>query len=522
MKKLSIGIQTFSKLIKENYIYVDKTDIIHQLISRGSYYFFSRPRRFGKSLLVSTLAEIFSGNKELFSGLAIDSLPYDWEKHPVVLISFAGISYSTLETLEDGIKLYLQDIAHNYNISLEKNLTPSETLRALIKELAKNKPVALLIDEYDYPILKHIHHQEMADAIRETLKNFYTVIKDLDPYLTFVFLTGISKFPRTSIFSGLNNLNDISLDARYNNLLGYTESEITTYFPDYLTSAAQQNNYNVNTLLQNIELWYDGYKFCSAPNAIKLYNPFSVLLFFSKEKFSNYWFETGTPTFLINLIKHHNYPMQDFEAIQATELELGMFDMHTIPLKTLLYQTGYLTIRGYDTFTHNYILGYPNKETIDSLSSLVLSSMTSLSGDQFNTIVAKLSQLFDHYKLDQLHSLLTTIFATIPYGIHVNEEKYYQTIFYLILKMIGAHIIVEHQTNIGRIDAVIQTKNDCFIIEFKINASAETALQQIENKKYYQQYQSLNKKITLIGIAFDTTTKNVSNVIYKGMEESLL
>ncbi|HEX4068908.1 MAG TPA: AAA family ATPase [Candidatus Babeliales bacterium] len=398
MKKLSIGIQTFSKLIKENYIYVDKTDIIHQLISRGSAYFLSRPRRFGKSLLVSTLAEIFRGNKELFSGLAIDSLPYDWEQHPVVLISFSDISYTTPTILENGIKLYLQRRAQEDNITLNQELNPAESLQELIVQLAKKNPVALLIDEYDYAILQHIHNQEMADTIRETLKKFYTVIKGLDPYLKFVLLTGVSKFPRTSIFSGLNNLNDISLDAKYNNLLGYTKSEITGYFPDYLASTAQQNDYDINTLLHNIELWYDGYKFCSASSATKLYNPFSVLLLFSKERFANYWFETGTPTFLINLIKHHNYPMQDFEATQASELELGMFDVHTIPLKTLLYQTGYLTIREYDTFTHNYILGYPNKETINSLSLLGLASQssnkkTSLTGIAFDTTTKNVSEV---------------------------------------------------------------------------------------------------------------------------------
>src|SRR5579872_7327933 len=515
MKKLSIGIQTFSKLLKENCIYVDKTDIIHQLITRGSYYFLSRPRRFGKSLLVSTLAEIFRGNRELFTELAIGSSSYDWEPHPVVLVLFRSMSHSTPATLENSIKVYLQDIAQDYNINIPNSLTPGESLRHLIKQLSKINSVVLLIDEYDYAILQHIHQPEAADAIREILKSFYAVIKDSDPYLRFVFLTGISKFPRTSIFSGLNNLEDISLDTRYNNLLGYTKPEITTYFQDYLTHITQQHDYNLDELLAKIELWYDGYLFCGASTANKLYNPFSVLLFLSKERFSNYWFETGTPTFLINLLKQHHYPMQDFESIHATELELGMFDVKIIPLKTLLFQTGYLTIQGYDTLTSNYILGYPNKETTDSLSSLVLSSMTSLSINHFSTTAAKLLQLFQEYKLQELQTLLTTIFAAIPYGIHVNEEKYYQTIFYLILKMINAHIIVEQQTNIGRIDAVIETKNDCFIIEFKINASAETAMQQIENKMYYQQYLSLNKNITLIGIAFDTTIKNVSEVTYK-------
>ncbi len=515
MKKLSIGIQTFPKFLKENCIYVDKTAIIYQLITHGSYYFFARPRRFGKSLLVSTLAEIFRGHRELFKGLAIDSLPYNWQKHPVIVISFASISYETSESLENGIKIYLKDIARDYNIVIAKNLNSAEILRFLVKELAKSNPVALLIDEYDYAILQHIHNEKMAYAIREILKSFYAVIKDLDPYLKFVFLTGVSKFPRTSIFSGLNNLEDISLDARYNTLLGYTKSEITTFFQTYLMKITQNHSINNDDLLKQIELWYNGYQFCREAHSTKMYNPFSVLLFLSKEKFSNYWFETGTPTFLINILKQNNYPMQDLEAINATENELNMFDIHTMPIKTLLFQTGYLTIHGYNELTNNYTLGYPNKETTDSLSSLVLSSMTALSEDKFNTISAQLLNIFEKNNLNELYTVLTTLFAAIPYSIHIKKEKYYQTVFYLILKMLNAHIIVEKETNIGRIDAVIQTKNNYFIIEFKINKLADNAIEQIENKLYYQQYQSLNKTIILIGITFDTTIKNIRDIKYK-------
>jgi len=385
MKKLSIGIQTFSKLLKENCVYVDKTKIIHQMITSGTTYFLARPRRFGKSLLISTLAEIFSGNRDLFSGLDIDSLPYDWQKHPVVMISFAGISYATPHELERGIKVYLQDIAKQHHIALKEDLTPGETLKTLVMQLAETAPVALLIDEYDYAILQHIHHPEMADAIRETLKSFYGVIKDLDPYLKFVFLTGVSKFPKTSIFSGLNNLDDITFDATYNTLLGYTKAEIITYFEEYLTKTAEYNSCSVDQLLEQMKEWYDGYQFAKQKNTAKIYNPFSVLLLFKKGEFANYWFETGTPTFLVNVLKCYHYPMQEFESIEATESELGRFEIRNIPLKTLLFQTGYLAIRTYNATTKNYVLGYANKETVDSLSTLILSAMTSLPENQFNT-----------------------------------------------------------------------------------------------------------------------------------------
>lgn len=517
MQKLPIGIQTFSKLVQENNIYIDKTKLIYQLITQGNYYFLARPRRFGKSLLVSTIAEVFRGNKELFSDLAINSLPYDWKKYPVVMISFADIAHRTPELLERGIKLYLHNIGKHYGISLNENLLPSEMLQALVIELSSQGPVILLIDEYDYPILRHIHETAVAEKMREVLKDFYIVIKGLDPYLKFIFLTGVSKFSKTSIFSGLNNLRDISLDDEYNALLGYTKEEIITHFEPYLTKAAKNKQHSIDQLLEEIKIWYDGYQFTRKEGAPKLYNPFSVLLFLKTEEFNNYWFQTGTPTFLINLLKIKNYPVQDFEKIEATEGELSSFEVNNLELKTLLFQTGYLTIHDYNSQTRNYLLGYPNKECVDSLVEHIFVSMTQKSGTILNNVVVALQTAFDQRNLDLLHKILTNLFATIPYTIQIGQEKYYQTIFYLVLKMIGADIVVEQATNIGRIDAIIQTKDCCFIIEFKINSSAQKALEQIENKKYFQPYEALGKKIILVGIAFDTHIKNVSEIKYKNL-----
>jgi len=512
MKKLPIGIQNFSKLIKENCVYVDKTALIHQMITQGSYYFLSRPRRFGKSLLVSTLAEIFSGNKDLFAGFAIELLPYDWQKYPVIHISFSGIPCENPQDLEIGIKNFLQDIAQPYEIILDDKLKSGEMLKSLVKQLAQQNAVVLLIDEYDYAILRHIHDKATASAIRETLKNFYSAIKDLDQYLKFVFLTGISKFPKTSIFSGLNNLEDISLDRTFNTLLGYTATEIVGNFEPRLIHSAERLECSMQELLEEIRVWYDGYQFTREQNAIKMYNPFSVLLFLKNSEFSNYWFATGTPTFLINLLKAKDYPVENFEAAEATESELGAFDINIMPLKTLLFQTGYLTIHSYNANTKNYLLGYPNKECAQSLIEYIFASMTQKSGSYLNNVVARLLAAFESYNYEQLHEVLVQLYATVPYTIQIGEEKYYQTIFYLVLKMIGADIIVEQPTNIGRIDAVIQTKDTCFIIEFKINATASVALEQIKIKKYYQPYQSSGKKIVLVGIAFNTTIKNVSEV----------
>lgn len=512
MKKLPIGIQSLSKLIKENCVYVDKTALIYEMITQGGYYFLSRPRRFGKSLLVSTLMEIFQGNKELFAGLAIEKLPYDWQKHPVIHISFASIGCTTPQELEDGIKTYLQRIARSYSISLDKNNTTADMLHDLVEILAKENSVVLLIDEYDYPILHHIHDKDSANIIRDVLKKFFAVIKGLDEHLKFVFLTGISKFPKTSIFSGLNNLEDISLNAQFNTLLGYTKTEITEYFEQHLIHSAIKLKCSEQELLEKITDWYDGYQFTRDKNAIKIYNPFSVLLFFKNAEFSNYWFATGTPTFLINVLKAKNYPIENFEAVEATESELGAFDIDIMPLKTLLFQTGYLTIQSYNPTTQNFLLGYPNKECTQSLVEHIFASMTNQSGAYLNNVVAALLEAFRTNNCDRLRDIITQLFATVPYTIQIGEEKYYQTIFYLVLKMIGAEIIVEQATNIGRIDAVLQTKDVCFIIEFKINKTAAQALMQIEKKKYYQPYQLLGKKIVLVGITFDTELKNIDEL----------
>ena len=515
IKKLPIGIQTFSEIIQDGYVYIDKTEHIHTLITTGKYYFIARPRRFGKSLLVSTLSEIFSGNKELFAGLAIDFLPYEWKKYSVIMLSFSDMDCTTPENLNDSLKLFLQRIAIERQIAIDKERMPAAMLQDLVIQLAQQVPVVLLVDEYDYAILRHIHTPEMAHAMREAVKNFYAVIKGLDRYLKFVFFTGVSKFSQTSIFSGLNNLNDISLDAQFNTLLGYTKSEIIIFFELYLQDAAQYNDYSVEVLLEKITEWYDGYLFTNVVGATKIYNPFSVLLFLSKKEFANYWFQTGTPTFLINLLKTHNYPIQNFDKIRVTQEDLGSFDVDIMPMTTLLFQTGYLTICAPDKKTDIYTLSYPNRETANSLMSYVFDLMTHATKAYLKDSTELIYQAFAQHDFDQLKRAIISFFANIPYGIQIDQEKYYQTIFYIILKMIGADIIVEQQTNVGRIDAVLNTKDSCFIIEFKINKKSIEALKQIEAKKYYQAYELLGKKIILVGITFDTTLRNISGITHK-------
>ena len=518
MKKLPIGIQTFSELIEENYAYVDKTEQIYKLVTKGKYYFLSRPRRFGKSLLCSTLAEVLAGNKELFNDLAISKLDYAWKKHPIVSISLADLSCKNPDLLEKEIQKYLQQIAQEYNFSLEDTTTSGAMLRSLIKTLAKKERVALIIDEYDYPILQHVHNPEMANQMREALKDFYGVIKGLDKYLCLVFITGVSKFLKTSIFSGLNNLNDLTMRSESATLLGYTEQDIKFFFAEHITHGATHLNCSPDELIDQLRTWYNGYCFIgkTSPNqTINVYNPFSILNFLKEYTFSNYWFESGTPTFLINLLKAKDYPIQDFEHCEITEGEFGNFDVDNMPLPTLLFQTGYLTIKNYNPETKNYLLTYPNKETLDSLLERIFSSMTATSGANLNNTIAKLKTAFNQNKLENLKEILTHLYANVPYTIHIDQEKYYQTIFYIAFKLFSTDILVEQATNIGRLDAIIQTPTTCFIVEFKMRDSTQEAIEQIEDRKYYQPYLSTDKKMILVGIKFDIHSKNVKEVEWK-------
>lgn len=517
-------MQTFSDLIEQNYVYVDKTEQIYSIVTDKKYYFLARPRRFGKSLLISTLYAIFSGNKDLFKDLWIGkNAQYDWKKYPIIWLRFNGMAYETAQALKDAISWELKEIGLTYGIDLSNEPTYTEKFKKLITELAKIDQVVILIDEYDYALVNAINDLKLAQANRNVLRDFFNIVKAEDRHIRHAFITGVSKFSKTSIFSGLNNLKDLTLAHSSATLVGYTENEIKTYFPEHLKNTARRLNISTEQLINETRKWYNGYRFESGELNVPIqhvYNPFSVLLLLDESKFSNYWFETGTPTFMIDLMKSRNYEMQDFDTIEATENDLGTFDIDNIPLKTLLFQTGYLTITDYNQKTENYTLSYPNYETQKSLALRLFTTLTNKPGAQFNNVTSDLREIFEKNNLKQLHAILTDLYVMLPYTIHISEEKYYQSIFYLALKMLGANIIVERTTNIGRIDAVIQTKDSYFIIEFKINATAQQALTQIETKKYYQPYERLGKKIVLIGIAFDMKTKNVSEVKAKNFDNA--
>lgn len=510
MKKLPDNIADFKTLIDGGYIYVDKTKHIYNLLTgSGQNFFLSRPRRFGKTLLISVLEQIFLGNRDLFKGLWIDQSDYTWPKHPVLRLSMAGVGSRTPEQFEKNLILELHQKAEAAEISLGKASTAESCFKTLVKELSKKGQVVVLIDEYEHPILSHLHQPELAAEIRESLKTFYGILKDLDKNLRFVFLTGVTKFSKTSIFSGINNLTDLTLSERASTLLGIEPQELELYFSEQIDLMAQKQEVSREQILASLKDWYNGYCFSEElPSTV--YNPCSVLKCLESKKFKNYWFETGTPSFLLQLFKEKDYPILDLETVALSTPDLGTFDIDQIELSTLLFQTGYLTIKSYDPESDIYTLSYPNKEVSESMMRIIAPMMTGeRSFAPWQLLAVKLKKALAASELDTFCSLLKLFFADIPYTLHVGLERYYQTIFYMLMKFMGAEIVIEEATNIGRIDAVLQTPSHVYVIEFKLDKSAQKALEQIKNQKYGEKYKLLKKPIVAIGLVFDSKTRNI-------------
>lgn len=502
MKKLPIGIQTFSEIIKENYLYIDKTAIALNLINNNKYVFLSRPRRFGKSLFLDTLKNIFEGNKDLFKGLAIYN-KYDWnEKHPVIKISFSGGIHS-LSSLSEEVLSILNDNQQRLGIEcLEKN-----NINLLFKELIKKayekyrEKVVILIDEYDKPILDNLENLKVAKILRDGIRDFYTKIKDNDEYIQFAFLTGVSKFSKTSIFSGLNNLTDVSLDRQYGDICGYTQNDLETSFKKHLEGVD----------FTKVKEWYNGYNFLGN----KVYNPFDILLFISKDKlYRNYWFETGTPAFLINLIKQNNYFIPNFENIEIDESLVNSFDIEDLSLETIMFQAGYLTIKeviNEDDFI-TYQLGFPNKEVKISFNNYVLDSF--LNRTLKTASKRLLLKIFKTASIKDLEQVIKELFASIAYNNFTkneiqNYEGFYASVLYAYFASLGVEIIAEDVTNYGRIDLTIKFADKVYLFEFKV--IDEDPLKQMKERKYYEKYSG---EVYLIGIVFDKKARNVSKFEY--------
>jgi len=503
-KKLPIGIQSFHKIRQDDYYYVDKTALMMDLVDNGTHYFLSRPRRFGKSLFIDTLKELFEGNKALFQGLATED-QWDWSvKHPVLTFTFGGNNYAKEGQVEKDLIEQLTALSEQYQ------LTPtSTTCSGRFKELVRcaekhhGKTVVVLIDEYDKPILDSLHKPEVAKANRDVLRGFYGAIKDYDAHIKFSFLTGVSKFSKVSIFSGLNNLTDITLDPRYSTLCGYTDHDIDTVFTVELDGLDRDE----------IRRWYNGYNWLGEG----VYNPFDILQLFDQRKFKNYWFETGTPTFLIDVLFKRQIPSIKLDNLLSSSAMLSSFDVEQMDTEALLFQTGYLTIKssqrvgGQDYYT----LGYPNQEVLQSLNESLLSVMVKDKGAQGHNSIA-LHQLLLANDFDGLKALFQRFFSSIPYNWYTNNdiqryEGYYASVFYSYFASLGLEVTVEDATNLGRIDMTLLFNDQVYIFEFKVVELAPEgkALQQIKDKGYADKFKSRDQAIHLIGVEFSKETRNV-------------
>jgi len=498
MKKLPVGIQTFSEIINEDYLYIDKTGIAYSLIDRFKYVFLSRPRRFGKSLFLDTLHNIFEGNRELFRGLLIEKL-WNWEvKYPVIRISFSGGINSTAD-LEADLLYILQSNEKRLGLKCENRVRPQHFFAELIEKAYEkyHQKVVILIDEYDKPILDNIENIPEALLIRNGMRNFYTKIKENDRYLRFAFLTGVSKFAKVSIFSGLNNLEDISLNPDYGNICGYTQLDLDTTFAPYLEGVD----------MEKVKVWYNGYNFLGDT----VYNPFDILLFIkNNHRFKNYWFETGTPSFLIELIKKNNYFIPRFNGLQVNESLLNSFDIQNLNLETILFQSGYLTIKRQLPLDmgFGYELGFPNMEVRISFNDYLLQSMTTVSENE--PIRRELFALLMSGDVAGLEPAIKRLFASIAYNNYTNNdiarfEGFYASVLYAYFSSMVVGMIAEDASNMGRIDLTLVAGGRTFLFEFKV--SDGEPLEQIRKMKYYEKYEG---ERYLIGIVFDPKARNVS------------
>lgn len=506
-KPVQASTYTFRKIIEGGFLYVDKTPYLYNLVQPAAgVYFLARPRRFGKSLMISTLEEIFLGNKELFRGLWIYDSDYQWQPYPVIRIDFSRLQVTTDTELKAGIERYLHQIARQHQVTIGGGPYYAQ-FEDLILALAAKGQVVILIDEYDKPLIDNLQNLPEALKIRDTLKGFYTLIKAMDQYLRFVFITGISKFSKVGVFSAMNNLDDLTMDPRFATALGITETELETDFAEHITAFAAKEGCDTLTLQQRIREWYNG--FCFIGGCERVYNPFSTLQLFSKQRFANYWFETGTPTFLIKLLKEQQYAVDQLDDLRLRELAFSTYEIDTLSIVPLLFQTGYLTIKDYEPVRRVYTLSYPNSEVEDAFVTYLLGAFNERDRGLNETYLWQLIDAVETHDLDQFFKILQGFFANVPYNIHLKHEKYYQTIFYLIFKLIGLRIEAEVSTNEGRIDAVIEVRDHIFLFEFKLDKSAEEALQQMKDRAYYQKYQAKSKALTLVGANFSSEQRKI-------------
>ena len=519
MKKLPLGIQNFRKIVDGGYIYVDKTHYIYNLINDASYYFLSRPRRFGKSLLLDTIAETFCGDKELFKGLWIYDSDYSFEKHPVLRLDMSDIANKTPETLESELTITLKNRAlkENFDIGFD---SPSAFFKTLIEMLHEKygRRVVVLIDEYDKPILDHLQDAETAEANRTVLRGFYGILKSMDPFLRFTFITGVTKFTKTSIFSGLNNLYDITLDRAYSNICGVAVEDLSELFSGHIEDIAAANgSASVERVSDEILEWYDGYSWDGKSRVI---NPYSLLSFFKRKSLESFWYASGTPTFLLKLLKEKPASFLSLKDLEVSERVFDTFDIRRISVASLLFQTGYLTVKRVvpGSKPSVYQLEIPNLEVREALYLNLISEFTEQDESLTETTYYQVKETLKTGNLEAMLRILKGLFASIPYQLHIDREAYYHSIFYAVMSVLGFDMEAEISTSKGRIDAVLELENKVYVMEFKyhdcepdtapeakrklFDKALEEGMAQIKEMGYADKFAGSGKDVRLAALAF--------------------
>ena len=503
-----IGIQNFEKIRNDGYLYIDKTALMYQMVKTGSYYFLSRPRRFGKSLLISTMEAYFQGKKELFAGLAVERLEKDWIKYPILHLDLNIEKYDTPESLDNILEKSLTAWEKLYGAE------PSErsfSLRfaGIIERACKQagQRVVILVDEYDKPMLQAIGNEKLQKQFRDTLKPFYGALKTMDGYIKFAFLTGVTKFGKVSVFSDLNNLDDISMRKDYVEICGVSDQELHENLDIELHEFAETQGLSYDKLCTKLKEYYDGYHFTH--NSIGIYNPFSLLNAFKYKEFGSYWFETGTPTYLVKLLKKHHYDLERMAHEETDAQVLNSIDSESTNPIPVIYQSGYLTIKGYDERFGIYRLGFPNREVEEGFIRFLLPFYANVNKVESPFEVQKFVREVETGDYDSFFHRLQSFFADTTYEVIREQELHYENVLFIVFKLVGFYTKVEYHTNNGRVDLILQTDKFIYIMEFKLNGTAEEAFQQINYKRYALPFEADGRKLFKIGINFSEKTRNI-------------
>lgn len=506
--KYPLGIQSFDSIRTEGYVYIDKTALAYKIATSGKYFFLSRPRRFGKSLLVTTLEAYFKGKKELFGGLAIDEKEKEWKEYPVLKLSMNVANYNSVNVLENVFNDAINTWCDQYGVSVSGELLSIRFKNIIIALHAKiGKKVVVLVDEYDKPLLQTFENSGLQENLRSELKAFYGILKPLDEHVQFGFFTGVTKFSKVSVFSDLNNLTDISMDKRFVEICGITEREIHDNLDSEVEKMAVDNGISKEECYAKLQEYYDGYHF--EADTIGVYNPYSLLNALSSKTFKEFWFETGTPSYLIEQLKQTNYPLDGLGNEELTANVLGDIDTTDKNPIPMLYQSGYLTIKGYDKEFEMYKLGFPNLEVEKGFTRFLIPYYTKLKSNQGQLFVANFVKDVREGKVESFMRRLDALFADGDYQVTGDAELYFQNVVWIIFKMIGFYTEVERHTTDGRMDMLIKTQDYIYILEFKLDKSAKEALQQIEEKQYAKPFDSDPRRLFKIGINFSTKTHRI-------------